>query len=208
MEGQVAGLTIKQTSGAPGGGSVMRIRGVSSIGGSNSPLFVVDGVPMHETYGKDQSPLSIIDQADIESIDILKDVSATAIYGSRGSNGVVIITTRSGMQGKTEVRFSANTGLEKMHSSAKMPVMNAEEFARWRKEDAYEYANYYGEEISIDDIPVEYQDPEYWIGKGTDWQDVMTRVSPHHSYNLNITHGTEDFTGYFSIGYTHNDRCV
>jgi len=208
LEGKIAGVSIKQNSGAPGGGSTIRIRGSGSIGAGDDPLVVIDGIPIQGVYGKERSPLALVDQNDIESIEILKDVSATSIYGSRGSNGVILITTKSGKIGKTEITFDIRGGLQQVMPMEKLDLLNAEEYARWRLENAQEYANFYGEEFNIEDVAEEYRNPEFWRGKGTDWQDVMTRVAPQQSYNLSVTHGTEDFMGYFSIGYTHDEGAV
>lgn len=208
LEGQVAGMDIKQNSGTPGGGAVMRIRGSSSLQGRNSPLIVIDGVPMQDSYNKEHSPLAFIDQRDIENIEVLKDVSATSIYGSRGSNGVILITTKSGEVGKTELTVNLSTGVSKILPSERMPLMNAEEFARWRKEDAFDRAAYLGQNISIDDIPEAYRNPEDWKGKGTDWQDVIMRIAPTMKFNVNVSHGTDKFTGYFSMGYSHEEGIV
>ncbi|MBS3742267.1 MAG: TonB-dependent receptor [Bacteroidales bacterium] len=208
LEGQIAGLSVKQSSGAPGGGSELRIRGSGSIGAGDEPLVVVDGVPMQNTYGKEQSPLTLLNQDNIASIDVLKGVSATAIYGSRGSNGVILITTKSGETGKTEISFSAKAGIESVLPSEKLDLMNAEEFARWRKQNAYEEAAFYGDDISESDIPEVYRNPEALSGRGTDWYDVMTRVAPQHEYNLSVSHGTEDFQGFFSIGYLNNQGAI
>jgi TonB-linked SusC/RagA family outer membrane protein len=200
LEGRIAGMEIKTDGGSPGGGALIRIRGVSSIGGGNEPLIVIDGIPLQSSYDKLYSPLSLIDPDNIETIDILKDVSATAIYGSRGSSGVILITTKSGKVGATKVSFSAQTGVAEMLACEKLDLMNAREFATWRKENAYERASYYGYDISLDDIPEEYRDPEK-LGEGTDWQDYLTRLAPQQKYNLSVTHGTEKFNGFYSLGY-------
>ena len=208
LEGKVAGMSVQQQTGAPGGGAQIRIRGSGSIGAGDDPLIVIDGIPMQNTYGKERSPLTTLDQSNIKSIDVLKGVSATAIYGSRGSNGVILITTKSGEKGETEISFNVKTGFERMMPMEKYNLMNAEEFARWRKEDAFEQAAFYGNEITLEDIPEEYRNPEEWRGKGTDWQDVMTRTALNQSFNLNVTHGTEDFNGFFSIGYKDSQGAV
>jgi TonB-dependent starch-binding outer membrane protein SusC len=200
LEGQVAGLDIKQATGAPGGGSILRIRGSGSIGAGDQPLFVIDGIPIQNSYGRLQNPLTTIDQSDIESIDVLKGVSATSIYGSRGSNGIIIITTKSGKPGETEVSFNLSSGISHQLACEKLNVMNAEEFARWRVENRYEEAEFYGYDISLSDIPEEYRHPEE-LGKGVDWQDVISRVAPQQQYNLNVSHGSENFMSFFSIGY-------
>ncbi len=207
LEGQIAGLSVRQTTGAPGGGAEMTIRGSGSIGAGDQPLVVIDGIPMQSIYGKEQSPLSLLNQADIESINVLKGVSATAIYGSRGSNGVILITTSSGKAGKTQFNFSSRTGVDKILKMEKLDLMNAQEFAQWRKEDYYDKAAFYGYEITDADIPEVYRNPEA-LGKGTDWFDVMTRAALLQEYNLSVSHGTKDFKGFFSMGYLNNEGTV
>ncbi|MGF1587146.1 MAG: SusC/RagA family TonB-linked outer membrane protein [Bacteroidales bacterium] len=207
LEGQISGLSVRQTSGAPGGGSELQLRGSGSIGAGDSPLVVVDGVPMQNIYGKHRSPLSMVNQSDIASIDILKGVSATAIYGSRGSNGVILITTKTGRTGVTDFSFTSRAGMERVMPGAKLELMNAEEFARWRMENAFERAAFYDYEITMNDIPEVYRNPEA-LGEGTDWYDVMTRVAPTQEYNLNVSHGTEDFVGFFSLGFLDNQGTI
>ena len=208
LEGKIAGVEIKQGSGAPGGGAAIKIRGSGSIGSGSDPLIVVDGVPLQSSYDKERSPLALIDQSDIASIDVLKDVSATAIYGSRGSNGVILITTKSGKVGKTEVSVDVSTGFQRAMPLEKLEMMNAEEFARWRLENAQDYAKFYGQEFDINNVPEAYRNPEYWRNKGVDWQDEMVRIAPTQSYNLSVAHGTESFKGFFSMGYTHDEGSV
>jgi TonB-linked SusC/RagA family outer membrane protein len=208
LEGKIAGVSIQQGSGAPGGGSTIKVRGSGSIGAGSDPLVVVDGIPMQNIFDKERSPLAMLDQSDIESIQILKDVSATAIYGSRGSNGVILISTKSGKTGKTEITFDVRGGVQQIIPKEKLDLMNAEEFATWRLENAQDYANFYGEEFNIENVALEYRNPEYWRNKGTDWQDVMTRIAPQQSYNLSVSHGTDNYVGYFSMGYTHDEGAV
>lgn len=99
LQGQIAGVNVSQAGGAPGSGVSVRIRGVGSIGAGSEPLYVIDGYPFYNSGGAGGNPLNFINPADIEKIDVLKDASATAIYGSRGANGVVMITTKRGKQG-------------------------------------------------------------------------------------------------------------
>jgi TonB-linked SusC/RagA family outer membrane protein len=207
LEGKIAGLNVKQGSGAPGGGSELQIRGASSIGAGSQPLIVIDGIPMQESYDQERSMLSLLNQADITSIDVLKGASATAIYGSRGSNGVILVTTARGAEGKTDITFSANVGFDNILPSEKMNLMNAEEFARWRKEDAYDRAAFYGQTITDDDIPEAYRNPES-LGEGTDWYDQVTQTGFRQDYNVSIAHGTKDYTGFFSIGYLNHEGTV
>jgi TonB-dependent starch-binding outer membrane protein SusC len=207
LEGQVSGLYVRQGSGAPGGGAELNIRGGGSIGSSGDPLVVIDGVPITGIFGKERSPLTLVNQSDIESLDVLKGVAATAIYGSRGSNGVILITTKSAKIGRTDFNFSSRFGVERAWPGSKLDLMNAEEFALWRKENAYERAAFYGNTITLDDIPLEYRYPEQ-LGEGHDWFDIMTQVAPMHEYNLSVSHGTETFSGFFSIGYLENEGTI
>ena len=203
LEGQIAGLSVRQTTGAPGGGAEMTIRGAGSIGAGNQPLIVIDGFPMQGGYGKEVSPLALLNSADIKSIDVLKGVSATSIYGSRGSNGVILINTMSGEQGKTELNFNSQFGFDQMLESEKLDLMNAQEFAQWRKEDIYDKAAFYGRTVTDADVPEVYRNPAA-LGEGTDWYDVMTQTAPQQEYNLSVTHGYKNFRGFFSMATLTN----
>ncbi len=207
LEGRVAGLQIDQQSGVPGGSAQLRLRGSGSIGAGADPLVVVDGIPIQSVYGMTQSPLSIVNQSDIESISVLKDVSATSIYGSRGSNGVIIITTKSGKKGKTQMSFNFRGGFSQELAQEKLDLMNAEEYATWRKENAYEKAAFYGKTIRIEDIPEPYRNPE-GLGTIVDWHDEITRIAPQQEYDLSVSHGSEDFKGYFSLAYRDEQGIV
>lgn len=207
LEGQIAGLSVRQTTGAPGGGAEMTIRGAGSIGAGNQPLIVIDGFPMQGGYGKEVSPLALLNSADIKSIDVLKGVSATSIYGSRGSNGVILINTMSGEQGKTELNFNSQFGFDQMLESEKLDLMNAQEFAQWRKEDIYDKAAFYGRTVTDADVPEVYRNPAA-LGKGTDWHDVMTQTAPQQEYNLSVTHGYKNFRGFFSMGYLNQQGII
>jgi TonB-dependent SusC/RagA subfamily outer membrane receptor len=142
LQGKLAGVSVNQNDGAPGAGVSIQIRGANSYGTNTQPLYVVDGIPFDAastptndaTSGNNQTfnPLALINPSDIESIDILKDASATAIYGSRGANGVVLVTTKKGKAGETKVVFSTNTSVSML--GKKVPVL-----------DPYNYANYVNE---------------------------------------------------------------
>ncbi len=208
LEGMVAGVVVKQNTGAPGGGASIKIRGAGSIGAGDDPLFVIDGIPYASTYGKERSPLAFLNPSDIESMDILKDAAASAIYGSRGANGVVLITTKSGKAGKTEITANVRTGMQQVLPIEKMDLMNAYEFASWRKENYLEHQAYYGLPVNLNDLPEAYRDPEVWKGKGFDWQNGIFRTAPMQSYNISISHGSEHFKGYFSLGYTQEEGAI
>src|SRR5262249_20211479 len=121
LEGRAAGVKVSQSSNAPGGGMTIRIRGGNSIQGGNEPLYVIDGYPLYNESGPAINP------NDIESMEILKDASATAIYGSRGANGVIIITTKRGKSGRTNIQFESYYGVQKVRK--KLDMLNAKELA-------------------------------------------------------------------------------
>jgi len=171
LSGRSSGVQVLQNTGAPGASTSVRIRGTNSIKGSNEPLYVVDGFPV--------SNQSALNNSDIESIEILKDASATAIYGSRGANGVVLVTTKRGKSGKTKVDFESSYTQQTLRK--KLVLMNANE-----------YAQFYNIEQK-NDIGAEYfsQSDIANLGKGTDWQDLVFHKAPIKTSALNISGGNE-----------------
>jgi TonB-linked SusC/RagA family outer membrane protein len=129
MTGKMAGVRIVNSNSAPGGGSAIRIRGVSSINASNNPLIVIDGFPLKDGFDKNENPLNSINVADIESIEVLKDASSGAIYGTQAANGVILITTKKGKKGKPTLSINASTGFDKMIN--KIDVLNREDFLQY-----------------------------------------------------------------------------
>lgn len=194
LQGQVAGVQINQSTGQPGKGMGFRIRGAASVNGGSSPLFVVDGIPVN-------TDLSNINPDEIESFSILKDAAATSLYGSRASNGVVLITTRRAKTGRTEVSVNATYGVQTLNGLKSPDVMNAREFAQYKKEyyeDAAKYENYTG------GVPEVYQNPEKY-GKGTDWYDELTRNASTQNYSLSITANKDKFSTAVIMGYFRQD---
>jgi TonB-linked SusC/RagA family outer membrane protein len=174
LQARVSGVEITQNSAAPGGNISVRIRGVNSINGSSEPLYVIDGIQVTNSGGiADVSPLSTINPDDIASIDILKDASSTAIYGSRGANGVVLITTKRGKNGATRVSLDSYFGEQKVTKTLKM--MNASEFAA-------EENDVYNRTIFADPAAE---------GQGTNWQSLIFRTAPIQNYQLGINGGDE-----------------
>ena len=171
LTGRSSGVQVLQNTGAPGASTSVRIRGTNSIKGSNEPLYVVDGFPV--------SNQSALNNSDIESIEILKDASATAIYGSRGANGVVLVTTKRGKSGKTKVDFESSYTQQTLRK--KLDLMNANE-----------YAQFYNIEQK-NDIGTEYfsQSAINSLGKGTDWQDLVFHKAPIKTSALNVSGGNE-----------------
>ena len=129
ISGKMAGVRISNTNAAPGGGTNIVIRGVSSINASNSPLVVIDGFPMKDGFNKNENPLNSINPADIESIEVLKDASSSAIYGTQAANGVILITTKKGKTGKPSINVNVSTGYQQMIN--KIEVLNREDFLQY-----------------------------------------------------------------------------
>ncbi|WP_428232549.1 SusC/RagA family TonB-linked outer membrane protein [Flavobacterium sp.] len=199
LKGQAAGVQMTQSSSAPGGGASVRIRGGNSISAGNEPLYVVDGFPIYNDNssstgvlgnGQPSNVLASINPGDIESMEILKDASATAIYGSRGANGVIIITTKRGKTGQSNVTFDTYYGFQQL--SKKIDLVNAYDFAKNANVDNVQRAR-----------PIIYPNPEIYnpavYGQGTDWQDEAFRVAPTQNYQLGFT-GGDDKTKYAISG--------
>tara|TARA_R110001592_G_scaffold60806_3_gene185216 strand:+ start:120465 stop:123677 length:3213 start_codon:yes stop_codon:yes gene_type:complete len=171
ISGRAAGVQIIQNSGAPGAGISVRIRGTNSIQGGNEPLYVVDGFPFSG------NPTNL-NNFDIESIEVLKDASATAIYGSRGANGVVLITTKQGKEGTSKVDFETSYSMQSIRKT--LDLMNGSEYAEIQNIQA---AN--------DNIPLYFTDQEVaGFGQGFDWQNLIFTDAPILSTSLNVSGGT------------------
>ena len=187
IQGKAAGVNVTSSSGEPGSGQRIVIRGQGTIRQGSGPLFVLDGFPLGLAgTGSGGSPLNFINSDDIESIDVLKDASATAIYGSRGANGVIIITTKKGKAGVSRVSLSSSLGVSTL--TRKLDVFNADEFRR---------------EVAA--IP----DSELIDGGGsTDWQEELTRAAITQNYNLVLSGGTEKLNYYASLGLQDQEGIV
>lgn len=170
LQGRVPGVMISANTGSPEGNFTIRVRGTNSIRGGNDPLYVVDGMPANP---------SSINSQDIESVEVLKDASATAIYGSRGANGVILITTKKGKTGATSVSYEGSYGIQSLIK--KMDMLDATEWATLVNEQ------------QVNDVGKAYFTPEQVaaFGKGTDWQDLMYRTAPIQNHNLTISGGNE-----------------
>lgn len=176
LQGRLAGVQINQTTGKPGQGMAVRIRGQVSVTAGSDPLYVIDGFPITGTIGQ-------MNPDEIEDITILKDAASTSLYGSRAANGVVLITTKRGTPGKTSVSFNAYAGIQKVPVRGRVKMLNAEEFAQFKKE-MYEDEN--------KPVPTEFQDPSQYRGKNNDWYDALLRTAPIQSYNLTISSNKEN----------------
>lgn len=195
LQGKAAGMQVVQNSGAPGDETYIRIRGNGSLFGENRPLYVIDGVPMSNLpaaqYGISGDGQRIattnnINPNDIQSVEILKDAAAAAIYGSRGANGVILITTKRGAEGKSRFAFNMYTGFAQIPK--RLPVLNGEQFVQLFKESR---AN-----ANLPDDPAIVN-----TGRNTNWQDAIFRNAPVSDYNLSISGGTPKTSHYISLGY-------
>ncbi|NLV53153.1 MAG: TonB-dependent receptor [Bacteroidales bacterium] len=205
LSGQVAGLQVTASSGQPGAASSIRIRGGNSVNASNEPLYVVDGF----IYFKDASasgtglgaiesglnPLATINPNDIESIEVLKDISATAIYGSRGANGVILVTTKKGKKGDKNAHINYNFSAGVHTVSKKLKLLGASDWAQYQKDYFSNKAGYTDEQIAT-------------LGKGTDWQDAVLRDAFQQTHELSINGAGEKSRYAFSANYTDQDGVV
>lgn len=200
LQGQVPGVQVVTNSSRPGGGTSVRIRGTGSITSGSEPLYVIDGVPIYNDnksvpgVGSGRvapNPLAAINPQDIQSIEVLKDASATAIYGSRGANGVVLITTRQGRPGATVVTFSSSLGSQTAAST--FDVLSAEQYVQL----ANEAADYYGLGVVFPEAPSSYQT--------TDWQDLVYRTGLRQNYQMGISGGDNDTRYAISGNYLNNE---
>ena len=211
LQGRAAGVSAVQTSGAPGSSSSIRVRGQATVNANAEPLYVIDGVIVQGggNSGSDFglgglgngkvstiSPLSTINPADIVSMEILKDASATAIYGAQGANGVVLITTKHGKAG--EAKFSYDGMFAMSRQTSRIDMMNLREFAE-----------YYNDMAAIGEVEANayYADPSI-LGKGTNWQDEVFRTALQHQHQISAQGGTEKVQYYVSGSYMNQEGTI
>ena len=202
IKGRIPGVHITQSSAAPGGGVSVRIRGVNSLTASNDPLYVIDGFPIDNSTvtpggtSMQRNPLNTLNPEDIQSIEVLKDASATAIYGARGANGVILITTKNGSQGKLAVTYSAYAGVQQV--AHKMDLLTTSQYISFLND----LRKQQGEvpEFSETDIQA--------IGKGTDWQDEIFRTATVQNHLLSFSGGSEHTKYYVSLSYMDQQGIV
>ncbi|MDR1632442.1 MAG: SusC/RagA family TonB-linked outer membrane protein [Dysgonamonadaceae bacterium] len=210
--GAVSGLNVTQTSGQPGAAFNIRIRGGNSVIGGNEPLYVVDGVIIYDDASSSVTsagvnrvagrldPLASINPRDIESVEVLKDVSATAIYGSRGSNGVIIITTKSGKKGRNNIEYQYNIGVQKV--SKQLDLLSAKDWAELNWEI---YPS-----TTLDPGPYKDWSPAQFdaLGEGVDWQDAALRTATSHTHQLTVSGGDEKTRYLLSGNFTDQDGII
>lgn len=212
LQGKVAGVQVTQNSGAPGGATSVRIRGASSLNSSNEPLYVIDGVPMSgssDISGFDWmggsngqtkvNPLAAIAPSDIVSIDVLKDASACAIYGAAGANGVVLVTTRRGSAGHTNVTYDGYVAWQQV--AKRLDMMDLREYALYQQQLLAEGVLNKGNfDSTYSDISL--------LGKGTDWQDEIFRTAFMQSHQVSVTGGNEKTVYAMSGGWMQQDGTI
>lgn len=196
IQGRAAGVYVTQNTGAPGGALSVNIRGINSISGSNEPLYVVDGVQIPGSISPSGSnPLSSLNPADIESMEVLQGPSATAIYGSRGTNGVVLITTKRGKSGDVKISYGYSYSLQT--APKELDIMNLREYAQMENE----YKAIAGGTVRED-----FLDPSI-LGEGTNWQNELFRSAAMQKHQLSLSGGSEKTT-YFLSGERMNQEGV
>lgn len=203
LQGQAAGVQVRQQSGRPGEEMQITIRGLGSLGAGSQPLFVVDGFPIGTSLGQNLNP------SDIASITVLKDAASTAIYGARGSNGVVLITTKNAKEGKVGLEVFANTGFTNVPDSRRTKMMSGEEFARFKQESFIDKIRYFQKrEPALEEIPLEFRFPEQ-TKYNTDWfQEIMNQNARFTNYNATMTAGKGDIRTLVSAGYVKQEGAV
>lgn len=215
MQGKLAGVNITQNDGAPGAGLSIRIRGSNSFLGGTEPLYVIDGVPFNNSnsggtpasIGGDEKQtlniLSFINPNDIESIDILKDASATAIYGSRGANGVVLITTRKGRAGRDRVELNVNVGLSEV--TKKLAMLRPYDYARFQNL-SYSNANRY--DGTSYTLPYTQNELDSLQSETTNWQNAIFRTGISQQYSLNVSGSGDNGSHSLTFNYLNQDGTI
>ncbi|MBD3631113.1 SusC/RagA family TonB-linked outer membrane protein [Cyclobacterium sp.] len=204
--GRAAGVQITQASAEPGGGVSIRIRGANSINANNEPLYVIDGLPIDNGASTPSSgvvnnptprnPLNSLNPSDIQSIEILKDASATAIYGSRGANGVILITTKKGQEGKMKINYNGYYGTQEVAN--RIDMLDARQYMALLNDLRTE--NNEAPEFSQSEISE--------IGEGTDWQNEIYRTAPVQNHQLSFSGGNESTKYFASLNYFDQDGVV
>lgn len=200
LQGKVAGLQVSQTTGRPGQGMAFRIRGAASLSSGNQPLYVIDGQPI-------TGDINLVNPDDIESFSVLKDAAATSLYGSRASNGVVMITTKQGKKGQTSLTANIYYGIQQVPQRGRPKLMNANEFATFMKgfyEDKIKYESWKNPTTGLAEVPAEYADPSKYTS-GTNWYDAVLRNAPIQNYTVTYTAGNEKSTSSSSLTYFDQD---
>ena len=240
LQGKIAGVQVQQSDGAPGAGTSITVRGANSFTTSSQPLYIVDGVPYNENPNatpasaadnnpQETNPLAFLNPNDIDKIEVLKDASATAIYGSRGANGVVIITTKKGQTGKPKIEFNASFGIQTLVK--RIDVLDALTYMRYQKEAAensnhYEGGNYKVtpdngswsggiytpgvEDYASGFVTTDPETGKVWRADDhtANWQDEIYRTGTQQDYNISVSGGDDKGWYNFSGNYTQQNGVI
>lgn len=240
LQGKVAGVNVQQSDGSPGAGTSITVRGANSFTTSSQPLYIVDGVPYNENpnstpvsaaenNSQETNPMAFLNPNDIDKIEVLKDASATAIYGSRGANGVIIITTKKGQTGKPKIEFNASFGIQTLVK--RIEVLDALTYMRYQKEAAensnmYEGGSYkvtpdYGswtngvytsgvEDYAAGFVTIDPATGNVWRSEDhtADWQDEIYQTGTQQDYSLSVSGGDDKGWYNFSGNYTQQNGVI
>ncbi|RNI29989.1 SusC/RagA family TonB-linked outer membrane protein [Rufibacter immobilis] len=213
IQGRMPGVNVSSGSGSPGSSTRVSIRGIGSLSASNEPLYVIDGIPVvpHNAalfnLGENMNPLSQLNPNDIESIEVLKDAASSAIYGSRATNGVIIITTKSGKQGKSNLNFDYYTGIQDVPNRHKMKMAGSDLYLEVINEGIDNYNQQFGYKLGDANYMLRKENP-YPGMPDTDWFDLVTRTARTSSYNLSFSGGTEKTKVFVSGNYLDQEGTI
>lgn len=201
LKGRLAGVQVTPSSGQPGAGINVRIRGVSSLAGANEPLYVIDGIPMFNSDVRELNGLSWLNAGDISSVEVLKDAIATSIYGSRASNGVILVKTKYGNPGKLQITYDSYVAVQNL--SKKLPLMNGQEFIDYATE-------YYTNAVKISEEQKQQNlnAINSYGNANTNWQDEVFRTALNHAHNITFSGGNRDNLYYMSLNYISQNGIV
>lgn len=193
LQGRATGLTVTRNTGQPGGGVSVQVRGINTLSGDSEPLYVIDGVPFSGNEGGSTNALATLNPSDIESVEVLKDASASAIYGARAANGVILITTKSGLPGQLNVDYNMFYGLQELPARLDVMTLREQGFFMMERERVIGWES-----------PWIYQNPEL-LGEGTNWQEELFRSAPMMEHNLSFSGGSENTRYRMSMGYFNQE---
>ena len=213
LSGRVAGVTTSTGSGNLGSGERMVIRGSSSLSAGNEPLYVIDGIPITNTnanlvdFGEDMSSLATLNISDIESIEVLKDAASAAIYGSRANNGVIVITTKSGKEGKSEVHLNFNTGVTRFANVGKIKMADSGLYVRDFNEGVDNYNRQYGYKPGDSGFKKHIQNP-FGTLPDTDWMDLILQTGTFYNGDVSFSGGNVKTRYYVGANYNHQTGVI
>ncbi|WP_223110793.1 SusC/RagA family TonB-linked outer membrane protein [Sphingobacterium hotanense] len=213
LEGRIAGVNVSMGSGNLASGERISIRGTSSISAGNNPLYVVDGVPINTSdmslfsFGENYSPLAAFNHADIESIEILKDAASAAIYGSRASNGVVLITTKSGKAGRNDVRVNITTGFSEFANRNKIKLTSSQQYVNSYNAGVDNYNKQFGLAVGQSDYKIRISNPYEGL-PDTDWLGLIVQKGYFQNYDASFSGGNTKTNYYFGLGLTDQSGVI